>query len=228
MPTNHTPDQPDGEAARRAATSKHRFRAPRWASRMLCPHPRTINDRGEPDARHPGQGWPVRQRVLREYHAINLTKARQASEEMVRAGYNTGAIPYGYRAQRVRVTPVGRKPRWRTRLVIEPVEAATVKMLFAWRAEDGLTIAEIHRRLTAARYPAPLKRHTGQPGRWSPEVIKSILRNPKYQGRQVWGRRCHGKLTPRAQWVWSPAWAHPPIVSAELFTAANQRTGPAR
>lgn len=228
MTTNTTP-LPDDEAARRTSTaSQHHFWAPRWASRLFCPHRRTTIDGGEPDATNSGLPWSVRQRVLREYHAINLAEARRASEEMVRAGFNTGAVPYGYRAQRVRVTPAGRKPRWRTRLVIEPVEAATVKMLFTWRAEDGLSIAEIHRRLTAARYPAPLNRHTGQPGRWTPAVIKTILRNAKYQGRQVWGRRCQGKLTPHAQWVWSPAWAHPPIVSAELFTAANQRSRPAQ
>jgi hypothetical protein len=97
-------------------------------------------------------------------------------------------------------------------------------MIFIWRGEDGLTIAEIRQRLVGARYPAPLDPDTGQPGMWICAVIAAILRNPKYHCRQVWGRRHHGRQAPRARWVWSPAWAHPPIVNAELFTAANQRT----
>lgn len=171
--------------------------------------------------------WPVRQRVLREYHVVNLAHARRASEEMVRAGFNTGAVPYGYRAQRVRVTPAGKRPRWRTRLVIEPVEAATAKMIFVWRAENGLTVAAIRQRLIAARYPAPLDPQTGQPGVWTRAAIGAILRNPKYTGRQVWGRRHHGGPAPRARWVWSPVWAHPPVVSADLFAAANRHSEPA-
>jgi hypothetical protein len=64
--------------------------------------------------------------------------------------------------------------------------------------------------------------------------------NPKYLGRQVWGRHHHGRPTPPAQWVCSPTWAHPPIVDENTFTAAqhqypttdhptagNDRSGPA-
>ena len=58
---------------------------------------------------------------------------------------------------------------------------------------------------------------------WTVPIIRAVLRNPKYLGRQVWGRRHHGQRTHPNRWVWSPEWAHPPIVSAELFTAANPR-----
>lgn len=125
--------------------------------------------------------WSVRQRVLREYHAGNLAQARRTSEEMVRAGFNTGAVPYGYRTQRVRVAPAGRRPRWRTRLVIEPVEA-----------EDGLAITAIRQRLVVARYLAPLDPETEQPGVWTRAVIRAILRKPKYTGRQVWAAATTG------------------------------------
>jgi hypothetical protein len=47
--------------------------------------------------------------------------------------------------------------------------------------------------------------------------------NPKYLGRQVWGRRHQGHRAPCKVWVWSPVWAHPPIVSAAEFVAANRR-----
>jgi hypothetical protein len=164
----------------------------------------------------------VRQRVVGEYHAATLAQARRGSEELVRAGFNTGDVPYGYRAQRVQVTPASGRARWRTRLVIEPVEAATVRMIFVWRGTDRLRTKEIRRRLAAARYPAPLHPETEQPGVWTVEVVRAILRNPKYLGRQVWGRTHHGKRTPRAVWVWSDVWVHPPLITIAEFRAANR------
>lgn len=168
---------------------------------------------------------PHRQRPPgRSGHDGQLASARSGSEDLVRAGYNTGAVPYGYRPHRVRVIPPGRRPRWRVRLVIEPAEAATVKMIFAWRGEDGLTIAAIRQRLLAARYPSPLDAHTGQPCVWTCRFIRTVLHNPKYLGRQFWGRHHHGRRAPRTSWVWSPVWAHPPIVTAEEFSAANRHS----
>lgn len=223
MTTNTSRHDPDGEIPQWAATAGHGFRASRWAARLLCstrrrPAPDTSGFHAASDAPD-----PVRQRVLREYHAVNLEHARRASEEMVRAGFNTGAVPYGYRAQRVRVVPAGKRPRWRTRLLIEPVEASTVRMIFLWRGEDRLHFSEILRRLSAARYPAPLDPETGQPGVWTRAVVRAILRNPKYTGRQVWGRHHHGRRAPHTLWVWSPVWVHPPVITGEEFAAANRR-----
>jgi hypothetical protein len=166
--------------------------------------------------------WTIRRRVLSEYYAATLAQARRGAEELVRAGFNTGDVPYGYRAQRVQVTPAGGRARWRTRLVIEPVEAATVRMIFVWRGTDRLPTTEIRRRLAASRYPAPLEPEAGQPGMWTVAMVRAILRNPKYLGRQVWGRTHHGKRTPRAAWVWSDAWVHPPLITVAEFTAAHR------
>ncbi|MEV6602730.1 recombinase family protein [Kutzneria sp. NPDC051319] len=166
--------------------------------------------------------WAVRQRVLREYHTATLAQARRGSEDLVRAGFNTGAVPYGYRPRRVRVSPSGRRTRWRTRLVIEPAEAITVKLIFRWRAEAGLDTAAIRRRLIQARCPAPRDPETGLEGVWTRAAVRAILRNPKYTGRQVWGRHHHGRRVPRAQWVWSQEWVHPPLVTVTEFTAANR------
>jgi hypothetical protein len=166
--------------------------------------------------------WAVRQRVLREYHTATLAQARRGSEDLVRAGFNTGAVPYGYRPRRVRVHPDGRRPRWRTRLVIEPAEAIAVKLIFRWRAEPGLDTAAIRQRLIQARCPAPRDSETGLEGVWTQAAVRAILRNPKYTGRQVWGRHHHGRRVPRAQWVWSQAWVHPPLVTVAEFTAANR------
>jgi hypothetical protein len=166
--------------------------------------------------------WAVRQRVLHEYHTATLAQARRGSEELVRAGFNTGAVPYGYRPRRVRISPSGRHPRWRTRLVIEPGEAIAVKLIFRWRAEAGVDSAAIRRRLIDTGCPAPRDPETGLEGVWTRAAVRAILRNPKYTGRQVWGRHHHGRRVPREQWVWSEAWVHPPLITVAEFTAANR------
>ncbi|RJQ87222.1 recombinase family protein [Amycolatopsis panacis] len=215
MPTTDGRHERDGEIPRWAATAgKHTLRAPRWVSRLFRPDHRATDD-SEPQVPPPDVSGPIRHRVRREYRAATLAKARRISEQWVHAGFNTGTVPYGYRAQRVRITPGQRRARWRTLLVIEPAEAATVKMIFTWRGEDRLSVTAIRQRL------AP---DTGQPAAWTHATITSILRNPKYLGRQVRGRCHHGRRTPHQLWVWSPVQAHPPIVSSDEFIAANHRT----
>jgi site-specific DNA recombinase len=55
--------------------------------------------------------------------------------------------------------------------------------------------------------------------------VLEILRNPKYTGYMVWNRRASkkgGRHNPPEAWIWSPEPTHPPIVSRELFAAAQQ------
>lgn len=223
MPSNNTAHDESGD------------RIPRWAAtafrqtfgqRLTAMGTRLFGSTTDPDTGEATPSWRARQHVLRDYHAANLAAARTVSEELVRAGFNTGDVPYGYRARRVRVSPAARRPRWRTRLLIEPVEASTVRMIFVWRGEDHLSTTEIRRRLAASRYPAPLDPETGEPGVWTVAIVRAILRNPKYLGRQVWGRTHQGKPTPRTEWVWSEVWVHPPLVTAEEFAAADRRSWP--
>jgi len=222
MPSNTSARDESGDGIPRWAATAGRHtvwqRLAATGARLFC-SATNPNEEAEPS-------WRVRQHVLRDYHATNVAAARTVSEELVRAGFNTGDVPYGYRAQRVRVTPEGRRPRWRTRLLIEPVEASTVRMIFLWRGEDRLSTTEIGRRLAASRYPAPLDPETGEPGVWTVAMVRAILRNPKYLGRQVWGRTHHGKPTPRTDWVWSQVWVHPPLVTADEFAAADRRSWP--
>ena len=215
-PQNESGDRIPGGAA---TTGRQTF-----GQRLTAMGARLFGSAADQDTGESTPSWRVRQHVLGDYHAANLAVARTVSEELVRAGWNTGDVPYGYRARRVRVTPEGRRPRWRTRLLIEPVEASTVRMIFAWRGEDRLSTTEIRRRLTVSRYPAPLDPETGEPSVWTVAIVRAILRNPKYLGRQVWGRTHHGKPTPPADWVWSQVWVQPPVVTAEEFAAANPRS----
>jgi len=211
---------------RRAATVGQHSRARRLAVRLLSwPRQGRTTDTTSPTVPHSAVPQPVRQSVLGQYHAITLAHARHAAEELVRDGFNTGDVPYGYRARRVRVTPPNRRPRWRTRLTIEPVEASTVRMIFIWRGTDHLTLQQIQHRLALSRYPAPLN-DTGQPGVWTVPMIRAILRNPKYLGHQIWGRTHHRKPAPHSAWVWSAAWAHPPVITTEEYAAANPHSRP--
>lgn len=106
--------------------------------------------------------------------------------------------------------------------MIEPVEAITVKLIFRWCAESGLGTDAIRRRLIEAHCPAPRDPETDLEGVWTRAAVPAILRNPKYTGRQVWGRHHHGRRVPRAQWVWSDTWVHPPLITVAEFTTANR------
>jgi Recombinase len=222
MTTNSNPDG----VPRWAATAGRRSLAQRLAAhgaRLFCPSKRPPTDRDSGPTTDSGDvPWALRQRVLREYHTVTLAQARRGSEELVRAGFNTGAVPYGYRPRRVRISPAGRRPRWRTRLVIEPAEAIAVKLIFRWHVEAELDTGAIRRRLIEAHCPAPRDPETRLEGVWTRAAVRAILRNPKYTGHQVWGRLHHGRRVPRAQWVWSQEWVHPPLITVAEFTAANR------
>jgi hypothetical protein len=159
--------------------------------------------------------------ALGDYHATNLAHARRASEELARAGFNLGTVPYGYRAARVRVATGTRRPRWLTRLVLEPVEAAAVKMIFLWRIAEKLSFAMIQHRLAAERHPAPIDPATGHEGVWTETAAHAIFHNPKYTGRQLWGRRHRGSPVSPERGLWSSAWAHPPLLTDDQFATAN-------
>jgi hypothetical protein len=215
------------DVPRPAATAGQPSRAQHLVGRLLSwPRRQRTADTTSPTIPDPTVPQPVRQRVLRQYRDTNLAHARHAAEELVRDGFNTGDVSYGYRANRVQVTPPNRRPRWRTRLTIEPVEASTVQMIFLWRGADHLTLHQIQHRLTAARYPTPLNPDTGQPSVWTMPMIRAILRNPKYLGHQIWGRTHHGKPVPHSAWIWSHAWAHPPLITTEEYAAANPHSRP--
>jgi hypothetical protein len=222
MTTNTNSD----DISRWAATAGRRSLAQRVAAhgaRLFGSSKRQSTDgAGGPTTDRSDVPWAVRQRVLHDYHTTNLTQARHGSEDLARAGFHTGAVPYGYRPRRVRIRPEGRRPRWRTRLVIEPAEAIAVTLIFRWHAETGRDTAAIRRRLIDAGCPAPRDPQTGLESVWTQAAVRAILRNPKYTGHQVWGRHHHGRRVPRAQWIWSGAWAHPPLITVAEFAAANR------
>lgn len=152
------------------------------------------------------------------HHAETTRRARQAMVELVRAGYQIGPPPYGYRALRIRVTDPTGHSKLRAVLVPDWQTAAVVKQIFTWRADRGLTFTVIAARLNSdpRQYPAPVPN-----GRWTTKAIRRIVTNVKYTGRQVWARTIAGRPAPVEQWVTSAPKVHEPLVDERTFHRAQ-------
>jgi hypothetical protein len=160
--------------------------------------------------------------LLAAHHAETTRRARAAMAEVVRAGYQLGPPPYGYRALRIRVIEPAGRGKLRAVLVPDWRAAAVVKQIFSWRADDGLTFAAIAVRLNAdpRQYPPPVPG-----GRWNGKAVQRIVANVKYTGRQVWARTVAGRPAPVEQWVTSAPKVHEPLVDERVFQHAQPRTG---
>ena len=90
--------------------------------------------------------------------------------------------------------------------------------IYAWRVEEKLGIKTITDRLNAdpAAWPPP-DRQAG----WSIGGVAALLRNPKYTGYQVIGRRRRGKLVPIDQWHRSTTASHPAIIDRPTWDTAQ-------
>ncbi|SFQ18662.1 recombinase family protein [Amycolatopsis rubida] len=156
--------------------------------------------------------------ALSAHHAETTRRARAAMVELVRAGYQIGPPPYGYRALRIRVTDPSGHSKLRAVLVPDWQTAAVVKQIFIWRADRGLTFAVIAAQLNndPRQYPAPVPN-----GRWTAKAVRRIVTNVKYTGRQVWARTVAGRPAPVEQWVTSAPKVHEPLVDERTFHRAQ-------
>ncbi|GAB3474354.1 recombinase family protein [Amycolatopsis cihanbeyliensis] len=164
------------------------------------------------------RGNRIQWAVLAAHHADTTRRARAAMVEIVRAGYQVGPPPYGYRALRIRVTDPSGHSRLRAVLVPDWQTGAVVKQIFIWRADHGLTFAVIAARLNSdlRQYPAPRPN-----GRWSAKAVRRIVANVKYTGRQVWARTIAGRPVPTERWVTSAPKVHEPLVDERTFHRAQ-------
>lgn len=171
------------------------------------------------------RGNRIQWAVLAAHHAETTRRARQAMVELVRAGYQIGPPPYGYRALRIRVTDPSGHSKLRAVLVPDWQTAAVVRTIFLWRADHGLAFAAIAARLNAdpRQYPAPVPN-----GRWSAKAVRRIAANVKYTGRQVWARSVAGRPAPGEQWVTSAPGAHESLVDERTFRRAQLDCGEGR
>jgi site-specific DNA recombinase len=125
--------------------------------------------------------------------------------------------PYGY-------TYSARKYGGDGKIRIHDDEAAMVRQLFAWYAEEGTTLDATLRRLNESRWKTRRGKET-----WNASTLLGILRNEWYVGKAYYNRRSHrsGPGTgvtrrdrPRAEWISVPV---PPIVDDRLFARVQER-----
>ena len=150
--------------------------------------------------------------------------------EHTRQGWNIGVPPYGYAGERVpHPVPAKREQGMtKTRLVPEPDRAPVVHQIFVWRVTERLSYDAIAERLNADLDSYPPKKSVRRDQHrttWSTSGVRDVLENPKYTGFMVWNRRASktgaGKLNPPRDWVWSPRPTHEPLVTVEMFKAAQ-------
>jgi site-specific DNA recombinase len=163
--------------------------------------------------------------LMERYRRGKAYRARTGSVNVL------GGAPFGYRY--VRKTPDSG-----ARYEVIAHEAVLVAEMFRRYADDGATIADLARWLTAQGVPT----RTGK-RRWDRSVIWGMLRNPAYAGRAVFGKtqvihqqpalnrvaRLQGRTTPRAvkavdrpreEWTEIPV---PAIVDEDTFARVGQR-----
>ncbi|MBA3843884.1 MAG: recombinase family protein, partial [Actinobacteria bacterium] len=122
-------------------------------------------------------------------------------------------------------------PRTKTRLVPDPVEAETVRRIYAWRIAERIGYQMIAERLNLdlrLNPPPSPPDMTRAVGRWTAGSVREVLVQPKYTGYMVWNRRAmktrSGSPNPVEAWVWSSRPVHDPIVDLDTFIAAQQVT----
>ncbi|HEV2377930.1 MAG TPA: recombinase family protein [Streptosporangiaceae bacterium] len=168
----------------------------------------------------------VKQGIAEWYRFQLKEKAWRGFTQHALDGYNIGPTPYGYTAERIpHPNPMrAAQGKTKTRLVLDPPRARVVEQVYGWRTVDKLGIRSITARLNAdpTTYPAPKE---GQG--WTDAAVIWILANPKYTGYMVYGRtrRTPGYRKPRPvapdQWLWSPTPAHEPVITRQVWDAAQ-------
>jgi DNA invertase Pin-like site-specific DNA recombinase len=146
-------------------------------------------------------------------------------------GFWTGGRLYGYSTVVEENPPDPTHPRKVP--VVNEQEAAVVRRVFKWYAQDGISVREILRRLHSEGVSAPgagTKRRT-TPG-WSQSSVVAMIDNEAYLGRIIWNKRKwsrdrrtgrrHYVERPQSEWIVreDPRLA---IVSSDVWNAAQAR-----
>ncbi|MFD0855910.1 recombinase family protein, partial [Actinomadura adrarensis] len=173
----------------------------------------------------------VKQGVAEWYVLELLEKSWGGFEAHTAQGFNIGKPPYGHIAKKLPHPVPARRAEGASKHVLQPdpVRGPVVTTIFNWRVEECLGYQAIADRLNADldRYPPPTPVDPARSvGHWTQSSVRDILVNPKHTGYMVWNRRATkrdgGKHNPPEAWGWSPAPTHEPLVSIEVFTAAQK------
>ena len=170
------------------------------------------------------------QGMIAEYERAQiLERSRRGKRHRAQAGEVSvmSGAPYGYRYIR-------KTDEALAAYLVEETEASVVRRVYHMYTADGLSIAEIARRLNREGIPPR------RAGRWERSVIWSILRNPAYCGIACFGKtrlsaraqirpqRRRGVTTPsntgghqrpREEWIEIPVAA---LVTEETFARAQE------
>ena len=172
------------------------------------------------------------QGMIAEYERAQiLERSRRGKRHRAQAGEISvlGGAPYGYRYIRKTADTLAA-------YMVEESEARVVVWVYGMYTVDGLSIAEITRRLNAAGIPT-----RNRSARWERSVVWAVLRNPAYRGAACFGktristrtrvmrhqRRCGittpyataGHERPREEWIEIPV---PALVTEETFARAQE------
>ncbi|HEX8797340.1 MAG TPA: recombinase family protein, partial [Terriglobales bacterium] len=170
------------------------------------------------------------QGMIAEYERAQiLERSRRGKRHRAQAGEVSvmSGAPYGYRYIR-------KTDEALAAYLVEETEASVVRRVYHMYTVDGLSIAEITRRLNREGIPPR------RAGRWERSVIWGILRNPAYCGVACFGKtrlsaraqmrpqRRRGVTTPshtgghqrpREEWIAIPV---PALVTEETFARAQE------
>ena len=175
-------------------------------------------------------------------------RSAMAAQAATEGRFLGGRPPYGYRLGDAGAHPNPGKAadgRRLHRLEPDPIAAPIVQRIFA-EYIGGRGLFAIAERLNDDGIPSPSghdparNRHRASGrGAWSKSAIRAILRNPRYTGRQVWGKQrkdevlidvddvALGHVTKlrwnqQADWIWSAEKVHDAIVSDDVFELAQE------
>jgi site-specific DNA recombinase len=118
------------------------------------------------------------QGAVAEYERVRITERhRRGKLHRARQGeVFWTSIPLGYRR-------IPRQDGVPAHVVVDEEQAALVRKIFAWHADDGLTIRKIAKRLTESGHPPP---RGGK--RWGETTVHRILGNEAYLGTLYYNR----------------------------------------
>lgn len=183
-------------------------------------------------------GERSRREVSRARYRTTAAMRAQARDQ---GRYLGGRPPYGYRLVDAGPHPNSAHAAWGRRLQRldpDPATAPHVQWIFAQRLTSRSLAGiahELNERGVLCPSAADPGRNTLRSGdRWRVQVVRAIVANPRYTGRQVWNRQ-HvehrrgddgGRVrvqqwNPTDEWVVSARPAHPPLVSEAHFVAVQ-------
>jgi recombinase len=153
--------------------------------------------------------------TISDYQLALRLLALRVRGDVAMLGGHVGRPPYGYLT-----APTGRSHPTSGRalvgLIADRQTAHVIPRVFAWRVELGLGPAAIARRLAddPVWAPPPIWSN-GEVGSWTAAVVRGILANPRYTGRQLITLPVNGlrKLTPIV---------HSPLIDDQVFWRAHQ------